>query len=193
MKFAVSLLIALIANWLLWSGHFDNAFLLGLGAASCILSVMLAWRMRIVDEEGTPAQLGIIRPFFWYAPWLAKEIVTSNIAVARIILSPVMPLRRNLVRVPTKQKSEIGRVILANSITLTPGTVSVRLEQDEILVHGLSVYGTVEDISGDMGDRICKLERCDLADKPCPDKIPPDQTSPDQPSPSTSSDAGPQS
>lgn len=159
MKFAVTLFVALLANWLLWSGYFENAFLLILGGISCVLSLWLAWRMHIVDEEGTPAQLGIIRPFFWYAPWLAKEIVRSNLAVAKIILSPVMPLRRNLVTVPADQKSAIGRVILANSITLTPGTVSVRLEGDEILVHGLSIEGCAEDISGDMGRRICKLER----------------------------------
>lgn len=159
MKFAVTLFVALLANWLLWSGYFDNAFLVGLGVISCLLSLWLAWRMHIVDEEGTPAQLGIIRPFLWYAPWLAKEIVRSNLAVAKIILSPVMPLRRNLISVPADQKSAIGRVILANSITLTPGTVSVRLEGNEILVHGLSIEGCAEDISGDMGRRICKLER----------------------------------
>jgi len=128
---------------------------------SCLLCLLLALRMRIVDDEGTPIQLGVIRPFFWYAPWLAKEIVKSNIEVAKIILSPVMPLRRNLIRVPTKQKSEIGRVILANSITLTPGTVSVRLQDKTILVHGLNVQGTADDISGEMGDRICQLEGCE--------------------------------
>lgn len=161
MKFAASLLFILIANWLLWSGHFNNLFLIGLGMGSCLLCLLLALRMRIVDDEGTPIQLGVIRPFFWYAPWLAKEIVKSNIEVAKIILSPVMPLRRNLIRVPTKQKSEIGRVILANSITLTPGTVSVRLQDKTILVHGLNVQGTADDISGEMGDRICQLEGCE--------------------------------
>ena len=148
----------MLANWLLWSGHFDNGFLIALGVGACVLCVWLAWRMRIVDEEGSPMQLGIILPFFWYAPWLAKEIVVSNIQVAKIILSPVMPLRRNLVRIPTHQRTEIGRVILANSITLTPGTVSIHLQEDEILVHGLSVHGTAEDMTGEMGRRICRLE-----------------------------------
>lgn len=161
MKFAVTLLTVLVANWLLWSGHFDNGFLIVLGIGSCLISLWLAWRMRIVDDEGTPVQLGFIRPFFWYAPWLAKEIVVSNIQVAKIILSPAMPLRRNLVRIPADQKSEIGRVILANSITLTPGTVSIHLQDKEVLVHGLSVHGTAEDMSGDMGRRICRLEGSD--------------------------------
>ncbi|MFG0254231.1 MAG: Na+/H+ antiporter subunit E [Rhodopirellula sp. JB053] len=162
MKYATTLLAALVANWLLWSGHFNNPFLLGVGAVSCLLCIWISWRMRIVDEEGAPAHLGL-RPFFFYAPWLAKEIVTSNINVARIILSRVMPLRRNLILVPAKQQSEIGRVIFANSITLTPGTVSVRLEGKEILVHGLSLDESAEDMSGEMGERVCRLERCEDA------------------------------
>ncbi|MBB3206869.1 multicomponent Na+:H+ antiporter subunit E [Rhodopirellula rubra] len=162
MKYALTLLVALVANWLLWSGHFDNPFLIGLGAASCLFCLWLSSRMKIVDEEGAPAHLGL-RPFLLYAPWLAKEIVTSNINVARIILSPVMPLRRNLILVPAKQKSEIGRVIFANSITLTPGTVSVRLEGNNILVHGLSLDESADDMAGEMGERVCRLERCENA------------------------------
>ncbi len=113
--------------------------------------------MHIVDEEGAPAQLGI-RPFTTYFPWLAKEIVESNIEVTQIILSPQMPLQRTMIYVHANQKSEIGRVILANSITLTPGTVSVSMENDTILVHALSFEGAEEDLSGEMDRRVCKLE-----------------------------------
>lgn len=157
MKYAVTLLAALCVNWMLWSGHFGNVFLIGLGLASCLFSLWVALRMGIVDEEGAPAQLGLW-PFLTYAPWLAWEIVKSNLRVAKIILSTPMPLRRNLLLVPARQKTALGRVILANSITLTPGTVSVQMEDDEILVHGLSLAESAEDISGDMGRRICKLE-----------------------------------
>ncbi len=114
--------------------------------------------MRIVDDEGAPVHMGI-KPFTHYAPWLAWEIVKSNIAVAKIILSRQMPLQRNLVTVTAHQQSEIGRVILANSITLTPGTVSVWMEDDQILVHALSFQGAAEDISGDMDRRVQALER----------------------------------
>lgn len=158
MKYAVLLFIALTANWVLWSGHFNNVFLFGLGGVSCVVCLWIATRMRIVDEEGSPAHLGI-RPFLLYAPWLVKEIVTSNISVAKIILSREMPLRRYLVIVPAKQQSELGRVIFANSITLTPGTVAVRMDGDEILVHGLSMSQCPDEITGDMGERVCRLER----------------------------------
>jgi len=113
--------------------------------------------MRIVDEEGAPFQLGI-RPFTRYAPWLIKEIIVSNIEVTKIILAPKLKLQRNLIEVGTNQKSELGRVILANSITLTPGTVSVSVDDDRILVHALSFEGAEEDLSRDMDRRVRALE-----------------------------------
>jgi multicomponent Na+:H+ antiporter subunit E len=114
-------------------------------------------RMRIVDEEGAPAQLGF-RPFTRYAPYLIREIVKSNLDVTKIILARKMPLSRTMIEVHPHQKSELGRVILANSITLTPGTVSVNMGDDAILVHALSFDGAEEDLSGDMDRRVCELE-----------------------------------
>ena len=132
--------------------------MLFLAGGSVLFSLWISYRMRIVDEEGAPVEMGI-RPFIQFAPWLFKEIVESNITVAKIILSRDMNLRRNLVTVPAGPKSELGKVILANAITLTPGTVSVKMEGDEILVHALSFEGAAEDISGEMDRRIQKLER----------------------------------
>ncbi|TWU48116.1 Na+/H+ antiporter subunit E [Rubripirellula reticaptiva] len=158
MKYTLTLGAALFANWLLWSGHFDNPFLIGMGIASCGVSLWLSQRMKIVDEEGAPAQLGF-RPFTQYAPWLIKEIVVSNIQVAKIILSAKMPLKRNIVMVTASQKSPLGRVIMANSITLTPGTVSMDLIGNKIKVHALSLEEAEEDMSGDMDRRITRLEQ----------------------------------
>lgn len=157
MKYAFALFVALFVNWVLWSGHFDNPFLIGLGVGSCMICLWLTTRMRIVDEEGAPAQLGVL-PIVLYALWLAKEIVLANVVAAKIILSPTLPLRRNLMRVSANQASELGRVIFANSITLTPGTVAVRLQGNEILVHGLSLLETAQQISAGMGARVCRLE-----------------------------------
>jgi multicomponent Na+:H+ antiporter subunit E len=114
--------------------------------------------MGVVDDEGAPAQLGI-RPFTHFAPWLMWEIIKSNVEVTKIVLSPKLNLRRNMIEVSADQKSQIGKVILANSITLTPGTVSVNLKDDRIVVHALSFEGGEEDLSGEMSDRVCKLER----------------------------------
>ena len=157
MKYSFSLLLTLVAIWFLWSGHFEP-FMLFLAALSIGVSLWISLRMHIVDEEGAPVQMGI-RPFTHFAPWLAKEIVQSNIEVAKIILSKKMPIKRNLVTVPAGPKSSLGKVILANSITLTPGTVSIKMENDEILVHALSFEGAAEDLSGDMDRRIQSLEK----------------------------------
>ena len=157
MKYTLTLLIALLLIWLAWSGHFDKPFIIGLGILSCIFSVWLSSKMKIVDEEGAPVQMGL-RPFYQYAPWLAKEIVESNVAVTRIILSRKMPLQRNMVTVTAHPRSDLGKVILANSITLTPGTVSVRVEGDQILIHALNFEGAAEDISGEMDRRVQSLE-----------------------------------
>jgi len=157
MKYSITLLLTLISIWFLWSGHFEP-FMLFLAALSIGTSLWISLRMHIVDEEGAPVEMGI-RPFTQFVPYLAKEIVDSNIEVAKIILSRKMPLKRNLVTVPAGPKSQLGKVILANSITLTPGTVSVKMEDDEILVHALSFEGAAEDLSGDMDRRVQALEK----------------------------------
>ena len=157
MKYSFILSIVLFASWLLWSGHFDKPFIILLGALSCLLCLWISRRMGIVDEEGAPVEFGL-RPFF-YAPWLAKEIVVSNLEVTKILLAPKLELQRNLIEVHANQHTELGRVILSNSITLTPGTVAVNLQGDRILVHALSFEGAEEDLSGDMDRRVCRLEK----------------------------------
>ena len=158
MKYSGILTATLMVVWLMWSGHFDKPFIIGLGVLASLLSVWISWRMRIVDEEGAPIQLGF-RPFIQYAPWLAWEIVRSNWAVAKIILSPNLPMQRNLITVTAHPESQLGKVILANSITLTPGTVCVSMDGDQILVHALSFEGSAEDISREMDRRIQSLEK----------------------------------
>ncbi len=156
MKYTLTLGIALASIWLLWSGHFDDPFLIFLGFVSVVLSVVIAGRMQITDEEGTPLGMGL-RPI-GYAIWLAKEIVKANVEVARLIVDPELPVRPRMICVHANQKTELGRVILANSITLTPGTVSVDLQADRIWVHALSFEGAEEDLTGDMDRRVCGLE-----------------------------------
>ena len=152
----ISLALALSVTWLLWSGHLEP-FILALGLGSVLFTLILSGRMNIVDEESAPAHLGV-RPFTSYAPWLVKEIVVANIDVTRRLLRWKIPLQRNMVHVNAHQRSELGRVIFANSITLTPGTVSVKVNGDKILVHSISLAESEEDMSGEMNQRVCDLE-----------------------------------
>ena len=139
LRYLLSLSVTLVAVWLLWSGHLEP-FILILGGLSVLLTLWMSLRMGVIDDEGAPAQLGI-RPFTQFMPWLMWEIVKSNIEVTKIILSPKMELHRNLIEISACPKTQIGKVILANAITLTPGTVSVNLKDDRILVHALSFRG----------------------------------------------------
>jgi len=152
----IALGVVLLGIWLLWSGHFDP-LMIGFGVLSCALVVWLSVRMRIVDEEGEPLQLGI-KPFL-YSVWLIKEIVKANIDVARRVLSPRLPIRPQMIRVKSTQKTDLGRVIFANSITLTPGTVSVDMLDDQIVVHALTDEAAAEDASGEMNRRVTDLEQ----------------------------------
>ena len=161
LRYPLVLGIVLFSFWLLWSGHFthfpEDLLLIFFGFLSCLLVVLLSRRMGIVDDEGAPVQLGL-RPFF-YAPWLIKEIIVANIDVTRRILSFKMPIRPTMIKIKAKQQCDLGRVIFANSITLTPGTVSIAMEDDVITVHALTHEAAADDASGEMNDRVAKLER----------------------------------
>lgn len=109
--------------------------LLSLGVISIVLTLWIAKRMRILDQETAP-YLTMGQTLIYFV-WLFKEITKANIAVVRAVLSPDMAVSPTLTRIPTPQKSDIGKVMFANSITLTPGTVSVDIQDDHILVHAL--------------------------------------------------------
>ena len=155
MKRALSLFLLLFAFWLLLSGHYDFWFI-GLGFISSASAVFLVRRMGIVDAEGLPLDLvpGLLR----YAPWLFGTVIQANFDVARRILHPRLPITPTVIRVPAEQRTAPGRVSFANSITLTPGTISLEVSDDEIEVHALSVDAADDLQSGEMGRRVVALE-----------------------------------
>jgi len=135
MKRVVSLAVFLGALWWLLSGQ-TKPLLLGFGVASVAIVVWLARRMEVVDHESHPVHLSGQLARFW--AMLVREITVSNIDVVRAILSPGPPIQPHFLRVRTRQPTDLGKVILANSITLTPGTVTVDVRGDELLVHALT-------------------------------------------------------
>jgi multicomponent Na+:H+ antiporter subunit E len=151
-----STVVALAAFWMLLSGFF-TPFLLGVGLASVLLVAWLAHRMAVADHEGHPIHVGPAA--LWYWPWLAKEIVKSGWAVTRVILDPRLPIRPTLVRFAPSQKSEVGLATHANSITLTPGTISVDVGRREFLVHALTA-GSAAGVrsGGEMDARVARFE-----------------------------------
>jgi multicomponent Na+:H+ antiporter subunit E len=155
MKRGLILFLSLFAAWLLLSGHY-TATLITYGALSCLGVVLLAAHLDILDEEALPAHLGL-RPLL-YLPWLLKEIVLSNLSVARVILAPSLPIHPRLLRVESSQQSDVGRVTYANSITLTPGTITLDVRDGKLLVHALTSDAAEGLLSGEMDRRVARLE-----------------------------------
>jgi multicomponent Na+:H+ antiporter subunit E len=157
-KHSIILITVLSAVWLLWSGHYEP-LTLSLGAGSLIFVVALSHRMKVIDSESVPVDLRYLR-FATYLPWLAWEIVKANLDVARCILRPgAASISPRLIEVPASQESEIAQVVYANSITLTPGTVSIDLRGGKVLVHALHKEAAAGVESGEMDRRCRDLER----------------------------------
>lgn len=149
---SISLAVVLYILWLLLSGHFHDPILLTLGGVACVLSVWIVHRMDLVDREGHPIHLSLRA--VTYLPWLIKEIVVSNIHVARTILARDMPIEPRLFTARANQSDELGRVVYGNSITLTPGTVTVGLDGDRLTIHALTANTREGLLSGDMDRRV---------------------------------------
>lgn len=155
MRITISIIV-LFALWLLLSGVY-KPLVIGLGAASAVLSVYFAHRMNQVD--GYVMRL-ILKPLHVviYFFWLLGEIAKATWAVTRIIMAPEARTRQHLFSVKQSQKSDLGQVIYANSITLTPGTVTVETEPDRFIVHALNFSPSdIEDLR-DMDRRVSGLE-----------------------------------
>ncbi len=150
-----SLFLVLFVTWLLLSGIWDP-FLIASGAVASLLVVVLAYRMDMVDSEGHPIQL--TWRLFLFLPWLAGQIARSNLAVTKIVFSSLSKLNAGAGMVPASQKTTVGLVSFANSITLTPGTVSLSVYPDEIYVHALDRSGLEELRGGEMDRRVCAIE-----------------------------------
>ncbi len=148
---SVSLFVFLYLFWLLLSGFF-TAFLMSAGVGSALAVVWFSRRMNVVDAEGHPLHLVAQTLLYW--PWLLKEIAKSGWDVSRIILDPRLPISPTLVRFKPGQRTDVGLVVHANSITLTPGTLTIEAGRDEFLVHGLTRSGAQAVVGSDMDRRV---------------------------------------
>jgi multicomponent Na+:H+ antiporter subunit E len=155
-RLGLGLAAALSATWLLLSGHFEP-LMLSFGAASVGLVVWLSHRMGLLDEEGVP--LDIHSPaLLSYVPWLLWQVVLSSLDVSRRILRPGLDIAPRLLTVEPTQRTNIGRVLYANSITLTPGTVSMQMYDGGLLVHALHADAAADLEGGEMDRRVSAVE-----------------------------------
>ena len=153
-RHSLSLGAILLATWLLLSGYY-YPLTISMGVLSCIFVVGVAARMDLIDHEGHPVHLT------WraltYFPWLTVEIVKANVDVVKRVLARDLPVSPTMVRLKSTQVSDVGKVIYANSITLTPGTISVDVANDEILVHALTREGAEALLDGEMDRRVTRM------------------------------------
>ncbi|HSW53177.1 MAG TPA: Na+/H+ antiporter subunit E [Sulfuricaulis sp.] len=152
----LSLLLTLYAFWLLLSGLF-TPFLLAAGVGCALAVMLLARRMDVIDSEGFPVQIAL-RASLFYWPWLVKEIIKSAWGVSRLILSPSLPISPTLVEFKPRQQTNLGLVVHANSITLTPGTITVELGRGRLLVHALTREAAAALENSEMDRRCRELE-----------------------------------
>ena len=155
MQHTIILSLSLAAFWLANSGH-NTALMLSLGAISITFVVYIAHRMDVVDHEAQPLHLTLKIP--GYYAWLIKEIIVANLLVVKHIWLGNKSISPGFTTVTASQKTDIGKVIYANSITLTPGTVTVNLQGDQFMVHAL-LRESIKDLeSGEMDRRVTQLE-----------------------------------
>ncbi len=137
--------LSLFLFWLVLSGHYVP-LIIGFGVFSCALVSYLAFRMD--REDRFVFEIPFSFRFAGYLAWLVKEIFVANVNVARIILDPALPISPIMVPFRASQKSDLGRMIYANSITLTPGTITTGTDGKVFRIHALTwhdVDGREED------------------------------------------------
>ena len=157
MAIVVSLAVLLFAFWLFLSGHY-TPFLVVSGAVTSAAVAWIAWMIGFTDEEGHPIEMLPRGLLYW--PWLVVEVVKSSLTVARIIVDPALPISPRLIRVKATQRRPVGVVTYANSITLTPGTITVEVhrQERELTVHALTKAGAEGLATGDMDRRVTAME-----------------------------------
>jgi len=157
MILAFRLLATLTVLWLVMSGLFKTQLLI-LGALSVALVVGLSAYMRVLQHRGEPIYFRFLHILSYWS-WLLKQIFLSNVDVTRRVLSRNLNIKPTLRRVTATPNTEIGRVIYANSITLTPGTTAINFSVDgDIIVHALHEDSLRELEDGEMAAHIRDVE-----------------------------------
>lgn len=157
----------LMGIWCVLSGQFDS-FHLSLGVFSCALVTYLT--SAYLYDATSPGTRALITPalrLIPYSLWLVKEIFLANVHVWRLAVIPgaMREVNPMLIRFQTQLKSPVARYLLANSITLTPGTVTLKLEDDSLYVHSISAKTTIG-LEGDMEQRIARVFGEHVINKP---------------------------
>ncbi|MEM9060390.1 MAG: Na+/H+ antiporter subunit E [Pseudomonadota bacterium] len=152
------IILTLFGFWLALSGHYQW-WLVAFGAVLSILVVVFCLGKRVTDPEGFPFELIPRGMVYW--PWLLWQILLSGLRVTRLILSPSLPISPTLVKVAAKEQTAVGLVTYANSITLTPGTISIEASERGrcIWVHAIERAGAEGFEEDEMNQNVAWFEQ----------------------------------
>ena len=157
--YRIVIFLLLFGTWIVFSGQFDF-FHLSLGLISSLFITAISSSFLFTNRsKSLGARLGELLRLPGYLLWLLWQIILSNIHILKLALTPgeIKELDPTLVRIKTKLKTDFGKYVLANSITLTPGTITIDIEGDELLIHAISKH-TADGVKGDtMEAKIAKV------------------------------------
>jgi multicomponent Na+:H+ antiporter subunit E len=148
---AVSVFLACLAFWVVLSGHFT--------ALNLVLALLSSAAVTFLnrDIEAVSRLLRVAPAFLGYLPWLLKEIVVANLQVARVVLDPALPIDPVVVRFKAPLSQDLALMTLGNSITLTPGTITLDVEDREFVVHALTTRAGADLVEGSMAQRVGRV------------------------------------
>jgi multicomponent Na+:H+ antiporter subunit E len=148
------LAVLLAAAWLLWSGFFKPLILM-FGVLSCAVVLITAHRMHYFETEFFDLRFSARLLRFW--AWLGREIVKSSLEVTRVVLNPKLPISPTVVEFDSRCEHPVDRATLGNSITLTPGTLTLSIDERRFTVHSLTENGARDVQGGEMDRRVSEL------------------------------------
>jgi multicomponent Na+:H+ antiporter subunit E len=150
--------IILFVFWIFLSGQFD-LFHLSLGVISCVLVSRISGNLFFREKSIRSAYLWEVLRFLKYLPWLLYQIVLANIHVAYLVLHPKMLtlIDPHIIRFKVKLKTDIGLTTFGNSITLTPGTITVLIHEESFYVHAINQKVVDDLLTGEMEDRVTQI------------------------------------
>ncbi|MEM8844579.1 MAG: Na+/H+ antiporter subunit E [Pseudomonadota bacterium] len=157
MKTFIISFFSLAIIWFVLSGYLKTNLLL-LGVFSCVLVTIISIKMRVYLSNNERLDFVLRMPF--YLPWLFKEIILSNFYLAKKVLSSnPNSIQPQSINIKPSQKTNTGIALHANSITLTPGTISIKYDEEGLLVHALTDHTAQGIIDGDIDKKVSKIER----------------------------------
>ena len=156
MRYIITFVILLLC-WVIWSGQFD-AWHLSLGVISCIIVTYLSSDLLFKREKFQKRDITDTTRFIKYVPWLIYQIMLANVHVAKLVFKPRLPIQPSLITFPTKLKKGISLLTFANSITLTPGTITAEIKAEgHYVVHALDRTVADDLLSGEMENRVAHI------------------------------------